>query len=38
MLPRVEENVRELTLTLPSELPFWELGPDGLSNFQKEIA
>jgi hypothetical protein len=25
MLPRVQENVREWTLTFPSELPLWEL-------------
>jgi hypothetical protein len=24
--------------TLPSELPFWELGSDGLPNLQKAIA
>jgi hypothetical protein len=25
MSPRVQKSVREWTLTLPSELPFWEL-------------
>ncbi len=25
MLPGVQKNVREWTLTLPSEFPFWEL-------------
>ncbi len=25
MLPKVQKNVKEWTLTLPSELPFWEL-------------
>jgi hypothetical protein len=25
MLPKVQESVREWTLTLPSELPLWEL-------------
>jgi hypothetical protein len=24
--------------TLPSELPFWEKSPNGLPNFQREIA
>ncbi len=35
------KRVRERTLTLPSEFPFWELksieSPNGLSNFQRAI-
>jgi hypothetical protein len=27
MFPGVQKNVREWTLTLPSEFPFWELEP-----------
>jgi hypothetical protein len=43
MIPRVQKSVREWTLTLPSELPFWELKSQwtpefGLSNFQRPIA
>jgi hypothetical protein len=32
MLPGVQKSVRERTLTLPSELPFWE------SNLHRAIA
>ncbi len=40
--PGVKENVREWTLTLPKELPLWEVesswSPGGVSNVHKMIA
>jgi len=35
MLPKVQENVRDQTFTLPSELPFWELKPQWTLKFLK---
>jgi hypothetical protein len=37
MLPRVQESVRERTLTLPREFNFGSWSPSGLPNFQREI-
>jgi hypothetical protein len=36
MLPRLQKSVREWTLTLPSELPFWELETQCDSQIFKE--
>ncbi len=38
MLLGVHESVRERTLTLPSELPFWEWSLGGLLNIERAIA
>jgi hypothetical protein len=35
MLPKVQKNVREWTLTLPNELPFWELESQWTFEFSK---
>jgi len=35
MLPKVQENVREWTLTLPSELPLWELEFEWIFKFSE---
>ncbi len=37
MLYRMQGNMREWTLTLPSEFPLWKLESDGLPNFQRAI-